>query len=86
MAVRLNFSRRPRVGPGGFFLQRLQVFAQQIEAGRDAEIDHDHVGGLGEIVADGHRLGGYIVLRQMGAVVGNVDGERLGGGLLFPRE
>ena len=77
MAVRLNFSRRPLLASGGLLLEGLQVFAEQIEAGRDAEIDHHHVGGLGEIVPDGGGGGGDVVLRELRAVVGDVDGERL---------
>src|SRR6202020_128163 len=57
---------------------------QQIEARRDAQIHHDHVRGLDKIVAYRHRLGGYIVLRQPGAVVGYVDGKRLGSGFFVP--
>ena len=52
--------------------------------GGNAEVDHDHVGGLGEIVADGDLGGGDVILGQLGAVVGDVHGERLGGGPLLP--
>ena len=34
----------PAGGSGGLFLVGLEVFAQKVEAGRDAEVDHDHVG------------------------------------------
>src|SRR5271170_5589694 len=44
-------------GSQRFVLQRLQVFAEQVEAGWDAEIDHDHVGGLFKIVLYGNLLG-----------------------------
>ena len=51
-------------GVGGFFLQGLEVFAEEVEAGRDAEIDHDHVGGLREVVADGGGGGDDVVLGE----------------------
>ncbi len=83
--MRLNFSSRPDVVAGGLLLQGLQVFAEQVEARRDAEIDHDHVGGLCQVVADGNRVGGDVVLRQLRAVVGHVDRQRFGRRLLLPR-
>ena len=52
----------------------LQVFAQQIEAGRNSEIDHDHVRGLGEIVSDRCGRRSNVILREMRAIVS--DGNR----------
>ncbi len=68
-----------------FLLKGLQVFAEKVEAGRDAEVDHDHVGGLGEVVFDGGGGGGDVVLGEVGAVVGDVDGERLAVRVLRPK-
>src|ERR1700677_2801475 len=70
---------------GGFLLKGLQVLAEQIETGRYAKVDHDHVGGLGEVVADGGGGGGDVVLGETRAVIRDIDGERLRGRLLFPR-
>ena len=62
----------------------MQVFTQQLEPWGDAEIDHDHFGGLGQIVADGCGCSGNVVLSETCAVVCDIDGERIGGRLFFP--
>src|SRR5215469_15074752 len=62
-------------------LIRLQIFTKQVESGRNAEIDHDHVGRFGKIVLDGSRGGCDVILREMGPIVGYVDGQRLAGRL-----
>jgi len=41
--------------------------SKEVEAERDAAVDHDHVGGLGEVVADGGVGGDDVVLGQVGA-------------------
>jgi hypothetical protein len=79
-----EFLESSSMGAGSSFLSGLQVFAQQIEARWNAEIDHDHVRGFREIVANHHSLRGYIVLWQFGAVIGDVNGRRLRGGFTVP--
>ena len=69
---------------GSSFLNRLQIFAQQVEARWNAEIDHDHVRGFREIVVNHHCLCGDVILWQFGAVVGNADGQRFACRLLVP--
>lgn len=69
---------------GGLLLKGLQVFGEQLEAGRDTEVDHHHVGGLIQVVADRCRGRGDVVLGKMGAVVGDADGENFGGRSFFP--
>ena len=69
---------------GGFLLKGLQIFAEQIKAWGNTEVDHDHVGGFGKIVVDGCGGGGDIVLSKVCAVVCDIDGERIGRRLLFP--
>ena len=63
----------------------LQVFAEQVEPGRNAEIHHHHVRSLGQIVFDGGGGSGDVVLRKVRAVISHVDGKRFLRGLLVPR-
>ena len=62
-----------------FFLERLQVFAEQVEAGRDPKIDHDHVCGLRQVIANRNGRSGGIALRQLRAVVDHIDGKGIDG-------
>ena len=81
-----EFLQTARFVAGGLFLERLQVFAEQVEAGRNTKIDHDHVRGLGEVVANRNGRGDDIVLGKLRAIVDDVDGEGFGGGLSLPTE
>ncbi len=62
----------------------LQVFTEQVKSRRNAQINHYHVRGLGQVVPYRRGGGGDIVLRQTRAVVGHVNGERLVLRLLVP--
>jgi hypothetical protein len=85
VAVRLNFSRRAVLLGRTLFDIVLQVFAEQVKAGRNAEIHHHHVRGLGQIVFDGRGGSGDVVLREVSAIIGNVYGKRFVCRFLVPR-
>src|ERR1700723_1900563 len=70
---------------GAFFDVGLQIFAEQIEAWRDSEVDQDHVGGLREVILDGGGGFSEVVLRKRSAVVSDIDRESFIEGLFVPR-
>ena len=61
------------------------IFAEQIEAWRDSEVDQDHVGGLREVILDGGGGFSEVVLRKRSAVVSDIDRESFIEGLFVPR-
>ena len=60
----------------GLLLVVLEVFAEQFESRRDAQIQHHRVRRLVHVVFDGRGCRGDVVLRQARAIVGHVDGKR----------
>jgi hypothetical protein len=70
-------------GLAALLLVGSEVFAQQAESWRSAQIDHHHVGGFREVVAG--LGGGDIVFREALTIVGHLDRERFGSGLLGSR-
>ncbi len=69
----------------GLLLEGLQVFTEQVKAGRNAQVHHHHICGFGQVVLDGGGGGSDVILRQAGAVVGDVDRQRFAGRFLVPR-
>src|SRR6202035_1261960 len=64
----------------------LQILAEQVKTGRNAEIDHHHAGRFRQVVPDGGARRGNVVLREAGAVIGNVDRKWLSRRFFIPRQ
>jgi hypothetical protein len=62
----------------------VKIFAEQIEAWRNAQVNHHHIGGLRQVAPDGRNSCGDIALRQPGAVVAHVNRKRLAGDTRCP--
>ena len=63
---------------GALLLVILQILAEQVKAGRNAKIDHHHVGRFRQVVPDGGARRSDVVLREARAVIGDID-RKLGG-------
>src|SRR5579872_342594 len=69
-----------------FLLVVLEIFTEQFESRRYAQVQDHHLGRLVEIVS--HRSGRCrdVVLNQARAIVGHIDGKWLEGWFLLPRQ
>src|SRR5579862_139336 len=71
---------------GALLLIILQILAEQVKTGGNAEIDHYHVGRLRQVVSDRCACRRNIVLREAGAVIGNIDRKWLARNFFIPRQ
>src|ERR1700723_2934499 len=69
---------------GAVLLVILQILAEQVKTGRNAEIDHHHVGRLRQVVSDRSARRRNIVLREPGAIIGNINRKWLARRLFTP--
>ena len=69
---------------GALLLVILQILAEQVKTGRNAKIDHHHVGRFWQVVPDGGARHGNVVLREACAVIGHINREWLARGFFIP--